>query len=99
MDEAECELVRDWLTRACHDLQAARTLAAGKETLFDTAIHHCQQVAEKAIKGWLRSQDMPFPKTHDIEELVAQAVKVHGDVTQFAKVAVVEIDTADVVLV
>jgi HEPN domain-containing protein len=89
MDEAACELVRDWLTRACHDLQAARTLAAGKEPLLDTAIYHCQQAAEKAIKGWLQSQDKPFPKTHDIEDLVAQAAKLHGDFKQFAKVAAV----------
>lgn len=67
MDEAARELVRNWLTRASHDLQAARTLAAGKEPLLDTAIYHCQQAAEKAVKGWLQSQDNPFPKTHDIE--------------------------------
>lgn len=45
MDEAVCELVRDWMIRASHDLQAARTLAAGKEPLLDTAIYHCQQAA------------------------------------------------------
>lgn len=96
MDEAACELVRDGLTGACHDLQVARTLAEEKEPLLDTAIYHCQQAAEKAIKGWLRSQDKPFPKTHDIEDLVAHAAKLHGDFKQFAKAAVVEIDTADV---
>ncbi len=79
MDEAACELVR-----ACHYLQAARTLAAGKEPLLHTAIYYCQQTAEKAIKGWPQSHDKPFPKTHDIGYWVAQA-------------AVVEIDTADVV--
>lgn len=89
MDEAACELVRDWLTRASHDLQAARTLSAGKEPLLDTAIYHCQQAAEKAVKGWLQSQDNPFPKTHDIEDLVAQAAKVHGDFKQCLKAAAV----------
>ena len=87
MDEAARELVRDWLTRASHDLQAARTLAAGKEPLLDMAIYHCQQAAEKAVKGWLQSQDNPFPKTHDIEDLVAQAAKLYGDFKQFAKAA------------
>ena len=99
MDEAARELVRDWLTRASHDLQAARTLEAAEEPLLDTAIYHCQQAAEKAIKGWLQLQDKPFPKTHGIEELVAQAAKLHGDFKQLAKVAAVEIDTADVVSV
>lgn len=89
MDEAARELVRDWLTRASHDLQAARTLAAGEEPLLDTAIYHCQQAAEKAVKGWLQSQDDPFPKTHDIEDLVAQAAKLHRDFNQLAKAAAV----------
>lgn len=89
MDEAARELVRDWLTRASHDLRAARTLAAGEEPLLDTAIYHCQQAAEKAVKGWLQSQDDPFPKTHDIEELVVQAAKLHGDFNRFAKAAAV----------
>jgi hypothetical protein len=39
MDESARELVRDWLTRASHDLQAARVLAAGTEPLLDTAIY------------------------------------------------------------
>jgi hypothetical protein len=37
----------------------------------------------------LQSQDDPFPKTHDVEESVAQAAKLHGDFTQFAKAAAV----------
>ena len=51
------------------------------EPLLDTAIYHCQQAAEKVIKGWLQSQDDPFPKTHDVEVLAAQAAKLHGDFT------------------
>ena len=72
-----------------NDLQAARTLAAGEEPLLDAAIYHCQQAREEAVKGWLQSQDDPFPKTHDIEDLVAQAAKLHGDFNQFAKAAAV----------
>ena len=45
MDEATTELVRDWLTRASHDLQAARVLAAADDPLLDAAIYHCQQAA------------------------------------------------------
>ena len=78
MDEAARELVRDWLTRASHDLQAVRTLAASSEPLLDVAIYHCQQAAEKAVKGWLQSQDDPFPKTHDIEDLTTQAARLNG---------------------
>ena len=54
MDEARLELVRDWLTRASHDLGAARALSAMEHPLLDAAIYHCQQAAEKTVKGWLQ---------------------------------------------
>jgi len=89
MDEASTELVRDWLTRANHDLQASRILATAKNPLLDMAIYHCQQAAEKALKAWLQSRDDPFPKTHDIEDLVEQAAKLNPDFQQLAKPAAV----------
>lgn len=87
MDDATLELVREWLTRAGHDLAAARVLAAAEEPLLDAAIYHCQQAAEKAVKGWLQSQDDPFPKTHDIEDLVDQAAQRDASFSQCAKAA------------
>lgn len=89
MDEATTELVRDWLTRASHDLQAARILSAAADPVLDTAIYHCQQAAEKAVKAWLQSKDTPFPKTHDVEDLVDQAAKQNPDFQELAKPAAV----------
>ena len=79
MDESTRELVRDWLLRADHDLRSARALAALPEPLLDTAIYHCQQAAEKAVKAWLQSEDDPFTKTHDVEDLITQAARRHPD--------------------
>jgi HEPN domain-containing protein len=87
MDEAAQELVRDWLTRASHDLQAAQILATPENQWLDTAIYHCQQAAEKSVKAWLQSNDDPFPKTHDIEELVERALSINPDFRKFAKAA------------
>ena len=87
MDEARLDLVRDWLTRASHDLGAARALSAMEQPLLDTAIYHCQQAAEKTVKGWLQLQDEPFPRTHDIEELVNHAAKVDVGFRTFAHAA------------
>ena len=87
MDESTTELVRDWLTRANHDLRSARALATLEEPLLDTAIYHCQQTAEKSVKAWLQSKDDPFPKTHDIEDLVEQASGINPDFGKFAKAA------------
>ena len=73
MDEFALELVRDWMTRASHDLRSARLLAAADTPPLDIAIYHCQQAAEKSIKAWLQGQDEPFRTTHDVAVLVKQA--------------------------
>lgn len=87
MDESARELVRDWLTRANHDLRSSRALAGLDDPLLDTAIYHCQQAAEKSVKAWLQSNDDPFPKTHDIEDLVERASGIDPDFRTFAKAA------------
>jgi HEPN domain-containing protein len=74
MDEAKRELVQSWLRKAQHDLASARKLAAAPDAYLDTAVYHCQQAAEKAVKGFLTFHDRPFPKTHDLELLLAAAV-------------------------
>lgn len=70
MDEAKRELVQLWLLKAQHDLASAQKLASGIDPYFDTAIFHCQQSAEKALKGFLVFHDQPFEKTHDLERLL-----------------------------
>ncbi len=87
MDESTRELVRDWLTRASHDLRSSRALASLEDPLLDTAIYHCQQAAEKSVKAWLQSNDTPFPRTHDIEDLVERASGVNLDFRKFLKAA------------
>ena len=37
-------------------------------------VFHCQQAAEKAVKGYLAFRDHPLEKTHDVEKLVDLAV-------------------------
>ena len=73
MDEADLELVKDWLTRAHQDLRAALILAAAEDAPLDVAIYHCQQAGEKAVKAYLQSRDEPFAKTHNLRMLVIQA--------------------------
>jgi len=89
MDEAALELVRDWLTRADHDLRSAHALASLAEPLLDTAIYHCQQAAEKSVKAWLQVNDVKIPRTHDIEDLVERASSRNPDFAKFAAVAAI----------
>jgi HEPN domain-containing protein len=73
MDEALVSLAREWLTKALHDLQNARIVSAVRDGPLDTAIYHCQQTAEKAMKGWLTAKGIAFEKTHDVRRLVRHA--------------------------
>jgi HEPN domain-containing protein len=73
MTNAKAQLVRSWLSKAQHDLGSARVLAASDPPLLDTALYHCQQAAEKAVKGYLVFCDQAFERTHDIELLIRTA--------------------------
>ena len=74
MDEAKRDLVQRWLIKAQRDLGTARKAASDPDPYFDTAIYHCQQAAEKAIKGFLVFRDQVFEKTHDIGLLLNLAI-------------------------
>lgn len=74
MTNAKVQLVRSWLIKAQHDLASARVLAASNPPLLDTGIYHCQQTAEKAVKGYLVFCDQEFERVHDIEILIRAAM-------------------------
>ena len=76
MTNEKLNAVRLWLKKAAHDLASAKALAAASEYLLDTAIYHCQQAAEKAVKAFLVFHDVRFEKTHNIALLVGSATKV-----------------------
>jgi HEPN domain-containing protein len=63
------EEAREWWHRTVQDLAAAEWLFAGGPGLVDSALFHCQQVAEKALKSYLAWRDQPFPRTHNIATL------------------------------
>ncbi|PIP41209.1 MAG: hypothetical protein COX19_04160 [Desulfobacterales bacterium CG23_combo_of_CG06-09_8_20_14_all_51_8] len=72
-------LVANWLTKAQHDLTVAKRLKNDNSPLLDVAIYHCQQAAEKAVKGFLVLHDQWFPKTHDIRLLLQLAIAITPD--------------------
>lgn len=79
MDEATSELTRTWLVKARADLGSARKLASGPDAYPDVAIYHCQQAAEKAIKGLLTFYGQRFEKVHSLPLLVTQAMKLRPE--------------------
>ncbi len=88
MDETQSELIKAWLLKAQHDLVAIRKLSEGPEAYLDTAIYHCQQVAEKAIKGFLVYRDQRFEKTHDLRILLELALPYESGFSSLKDAAV-----------
>jgi HEPN domain-containing protein len=62
-------VARSWLYHAAEDLRVARVCMTITPPSFGTAAYHCQQAAEKAVKGLLVLADVPFAKTHDLQRL------------------------------
>ncbi|MEW6096958.1 MAG: HEPN domain-containing protein [bacterium] len=52
------------------DLVLAKKVINDKEIRTELILFHIQQVVEKAIKAILSYNDVIFPKTHDIEDLI-----------------------------
>jgi HEPN domain-containing protein len=84
MDNAKRILVQFWLKKAQRDLNAAQKLA---QELPDIAIYHCQQGAEKALKGFLVFYDTDPGDTHNINSLVREACKFKPEFATLLKEA------------
>ena len=87
MDEAKVHEIRQWLIKADHDLRSAERLLAGDSPLLDTAVYHCQQVAEKALKAYLTLHDAPFQKVHVLSILVEQCMEFDASFSEMEDAA------------
>ena len=70
--ESRFTLAHNWFSKADKDLKNAELIfmADSVEKPYDTVCFHCQQVAEKYLKGFLLYLGITFPKTHNIEVLM-----------------------------
>ncbi|MCD4813278.1 HEPN domain-containing protein [bacterium] len=65
------KVVRQWKKKAEHDLKVAEhTLEIQRDCPTEIVCFHSQQCVEKYLKAYLISINKPFPKTHDIEQLL-----------------------------
>lgn len=71
-----------WLRKAKEDLQAAKQLLKPSKAITGGAVFHCQQAAEKALKGFLAWHDTPFRKTHDLEEVGEACIKLDASLKE-----------------
>ncbi len=64
-------LVRQWVDKAEEDIRnAEHTLTLEEDCPYGTVCFHAQQCAEKYLKALLTLHAVPFPKIHDLLELL-----------------------------
>jgi len=62
--------VRGWMRKAESDLRNVELVLPANDCPYDTVCFHAQQVAEKYVKAALTFLGIPFPKVHDLDELL-----------------------------
>ncbi len=65
------ELVRNWLIKANNDIRVIQNELSlpVEKTVTDGVCFHTQQAIEKFFKAYLISNEIEFPKTHNLEIL------------------------------
>ncbi|MCK9377955.1 MAG: HEPN domain-containing protein [Syntrophobacterales bacterium] len=75
--------VRSWLKKAAGDLRGADIDLAASPPFIEDMLFHCQQAAEKSMKGFLTAHDRVFRKTHDLDELASACEAVDPTLKEF----------------
>jgi HEPN domain-containing protein len=71
----EIDVIQEWLKFALNDLLVAKNCLAMRPQQIEIACYHCQQSAEKALKGcilWLCKIEPP--KVHNLVQLYQQCL-------------------------
>lgn len=74
--DARAAETREWLVKAALDLRAAEFEFTADPPLTADIVFHCQQLAEKSMKGFLAWHDEPFRKTHNLVEVGEQCAAI-----------------------
>ena len=68
-------LTLEWIEKAEGDYIATqKLLPTTNPQLYDIICFHAQQCIEKYLKAWLQEANVPVPRTHNLEELLAVIV-------------------------
>lgn len=79
MNKDEKEYIKEWLTKAEHDLIAAKTLIQNRPDISDTVCFHCQQAVEKFFKAYLIYRGVNIMKTHSVTFLQVKCSELDKD--------------------
>ncbi len=76
---------REWIQKAENDWKAVKILCDSKNSPGDVIVFHCQQLAEKYLKGFLVKNISPLNKTHDLLMLMSGAEKFEPSINMLRK--------------
>jgi HEPN domain-containing protein len=77
-DAARVAETKAWFAKANTDLRAAEYEFGDIPSLLADIVFHCQQAAEKSLKGFLTWHNVAFRKTHSLEEVGEQCLRIDG---------------------
>lgn len=78
---ATLEEARRWWKVAAEDRRVAQACLAMDPPSLGNAAYHCQQAAEKLMKGLLVASGISFRKVHDLDELASITVPLFPSLT------------------
>ncbi len=81
-DAARAADTKEWVKKARQDLRRAEILIAADPPDLEGSLFHSQQAAEKALKAFLTWHDVPFRRTHDLEVIGRQCLKIDASLAE-----------------
>ncbi len=70
------DIVKEWLDFATKDIGSAKYLLDMRPAPLAIICYHCQQAAEKTLKGYLIHQDIEPPRTHNLGILCSMCMDI-----------------------
>ncbi|MDZ7737911.1 MAG: HEPN domain-containing protein [Bacteroidales bacterium] len=84
MNREKEEYIRNWLYRAREDIAVMEKLVQSDIEFYTSTIcFHAQQAVEKYLKSFLIFHDIDFPRTHDVDFLLAECQRIDNYNFQF----------------
>jgi HEPN domain-containing protein len=78
-EQVKLMILSEWLRKAQNDMAVAERLISEEEAMFANAVaFHSQQAAEKFLKAFLAWNQVDFPKSHDLKELLDLVATANG---------------------
>ena len=84
-DSTRATDAKAWLAMASQDLRRVEILLTAVPPDIEGALFHCQQAAEKALKGFLTWHDIGFRRVPDLDEIGKQCVETDSSLAGLLK--------------